>query len=139
MWWVNLDEYHPLMTTWIACLLALILVIFVHEMGHYLVALYWRVSVLRFSMGFGKPLFVWKSPQPGLQTYTEFTVNAIPLGGYVKFQTAENFSGDPSKAKEMLGWVPEISVCQSQYCFGGTIYKLAVSLFALCRNELDGL
>ena len=106
MWWVNLDEYHPLMTTWIAFLLALILVIFVHEMGHYLVALYWRVSVLRFSMGFGKPLFVWKSLQPGLQTYTEFTVNAIPLGGYVKFQTAENFSSDPSNAKHAFDSQP---------------------------------
>ena len=78
------------MTTWIAFFFAFLLVIFVHELGHYLLALYWRVSVHRFSIGFGRPLFTWKSIQPGLHSVTEFSINIIPLGGYVKFKSAQD-------------------------------------------------
>ena len=52
----------------------------VHEYGHYSVARLCGVKVLRFSIGFGKPLFQWVSPKSG----TEWTIAALPLGGYVK-------------------------------------------------------
>jgi len=51
----------------------------VHEYGHYLVARRCGVAVLRFSVGFGKPLFTWKN-----KNNTEFVIASIPLGGYVK-------------------------------------------------------
>lgn len=50
-----------------------------HEWGHFQVARLCGVRVLRFSIGFGTPLFRWKDKQN-----TEFVVAAIPLGGYVK-------------------------------------------------------
>ena len=50
-----------------------------HEYGHYWVAKRCGVKVLRFSVGFGKPLWM-KRDRDG----TEFAVAAIPLGGYVK-------------------------------------------------------
>lgn len=53
-----------------------------HEFGHYWVARLLKVKVLRFSIGFGKPLFVRKV-QKG-EDLIEFAVAAIPLGGYVK-------------------------------------------------------
>ncbi|HEY9201176.1 MAG TPA: RIP metalloprotease RseP [Gammaproteobacteria bacterium] len=53
-----------------------------HEFGHYWVARLLKVKVLRFSIGFGKPLFV-KKVQKG-DDLIEFVVAAIPLGGYVK-------------------------------------------------------
>jgi len=53
-----------------------------HEFGHYWVARLLKVKVLRFSIGFGKPLFV-KKVQKG-DDLIEFAVAAIPLGGYVK-------------------------------------------------------
>lgn len=53
-----------------------------HEFGHYWVARLLKVKVLRFSIGFGKPLFV-KKVQKG-EDLIEFVVSAIPLGGYVK-------------------------------------------------------
>ncbi len=53
-----------------------------HEFGHYWVARLLKVKVLRFSIGFGKPLFIWKK-QRG-EDLIEFVVAAIPLGGYVK-------------------------------------------------------
>jgi len=126
MWWVSLDEHGPSMTTWIAFFLALIVVIFVHEMGHYLLALYWRVRVLRFSMGFGKPLFVRKSPQPGLQSQTEFTVNAIPLGGYVKFQTADNCTDDPFNAKHAFDSQPLL--VRTSIVLAGPVINLLLAL-----------
>jgi len=60
--------------------LALGLLITVHELGHYGVAVLCGVKILRFSIGFGKPLLRWQphgSP-------TEFVLSAFPLGGYVK-------------------------------------------------------
>ena len=60
--------------------LALGLLIAVHEFGHYGVAVLCGVRILRFSVGFGKPLLRWQrqgSP-------TEFVLGAFPLGGYVK-------------------------------------------------------
>ena len=60
--------------------IALVILIAVHEYGHYWVARKLGVKVLRFSLGFGK--IIWrhqKSPDD-----TEFTLSALPLGGYVK-------------------------------------------------------
>ena len=79
--------------------IALIVLIAVHEFGHYWAAHKLGVKVLRFSLGFGK--IVWrrqKSPQD-----TEFTLSALPLGGYVKMvqkicpmpSTASRFYHDP--------------------------------------------
>jgi regulator of sigma E protease len=72
------------MLTVIAFLVALGLLIAVHEYGHYRVAVACGVKVLRFSVGFGKTLFRWKpkNPRPGQDT--EFVIGAFPLGGYVK-------------------------------------------------------
>ncbi len=75
------------------CLLTLLLVIFVHESGHFLVARWCGVKVLRFSFGFGKILGRW-SDKHG----TEFTWSLLPLGGYVKFLD-ENESPVPTKER----------------------------------------
>ena len=64
--------------TVIAFLLALGILISVHEYGHFWVARRLGVKILRFSLGFGQPLYRRQLGE------TEFTVSAIPLGGYVK-------------------------------------------------------
>lgn len=68
------------MLTVIAFIVALSLLVVVHEFGHYWVARRCGVKVLRFSVGFGKPLWCRKLGRDG----TEWVVAAIPLGGYVK-------------------------------------------------------
>ena len=50
-----------------------------HEFGHYFVARRCGVKVLRFSIGFGRPLWRWTAADG-----VEWAVSAIPLGGYVK-------------------------------------------------------
>jgi len=68
------------MTTVLAFLLTIALLILVHEYGHYRVAVACGVRVLRFSMGFGKVIWRYqKSPE-----HTEFVLSALPLGGYVR-------------------------------------------------------
>ncbi|WP_029462552.1 RIP metalloprotease RseP [Serpentinimonas barnesii] len=68
------------MLTILAFLVALGLLIAVHEYGHYRVAVACGVKVLRFSVGFGKPLWSWRSPRSG----TEYVLGVLPLGGYVR-------------------------------------------------------
>ena len=68
------------MTTILAFLLALGLLIAIHEYGHYRVAVACGIPVLRFSIGFGRPILRWKiKGKP-----TEFVIGMLPLGGYVK-------------------------------------------------------
>lgn len=68
------------MLTIVAFVLGLGVLIGIHEYGHYRMAVYRGVRVLRFSIGFGKPLLRWTSRSG----QTEYVLAAIPLGGYVK-------------------------------------------------------
>lgn len=59
-------------------ILILGVLVFVHELGHFLVAKYFRIGVEKFSLGFGPKLVGKKIGE------TEYMISAIPLGGYVK-------------------------------------------------------
>ncbi len=72
------------MLTIVAFIVALGLLIAVHEYGHYRVAVACGVKVLRFSVGFGKTLYRWKPSRQKPGQDTEFVIGAFPLGGYVK-------------------------------------------------------
>ena len=81
------------MLTIIAFIVALALLIAVHEYGHYRMAVACGVKVLRFSVGFGKPLLRWQpkgSP-------TEFVVGMVPLGGYVRMLDEREAPVDPAE------------------------------------------
>ncbi|MFM9971049.1 MAG: RIP metalloprotease RseP [Burkholderiales bacterium] len=69
-----------LLITLLAFVLALAILIVFHEYGHYLAARMCGVRVLRFSMGFGRPLISRQFSKDG----TQWVISAIPLGGYVK-------------------------------------------------------
>lgn len=62
------------------------ILIFVHELGHFLVAKKLGIRVLKFSLGFGPRLFGWTRGE------TEYVLSAVPLGGYVKL-----FGEDPDE------------------------------------------
>ena len=53
-------------------------VIFIHELGHFLLAKWNGVKVEKFSIGFGPTLFGWRRGE------TEYVLAALPLGGFVK-------------------------------------------------------
>lgn len=69
-----------MIVTVLAFLLTLGVLIVVHEWGHYRVAVACGVKVLRFSVGFGRPLLRWRRGADD----TEFVISALPLGGYVR-------------------------------------------------------
>jgi len=63
-----------------AFLVAVIILVTVHEFGHFWVARRLGVKVLKFSIGFGRPLLTWRRRNDP----TEYVIAAIPAGGYVK-------------------------------------------------------
>ncbi|MDT3686680.1 MAG: RIP metalloprotease RseP [Pseudorhodoplanes sp.] len=74
-------------------LFVLTIVVFFHELGHFLVARWGGVRVLTFSVGFG-PELVGFNDRHG----TRWKISAIPLGGYVKFFGDENAASAPDQA-----------------------------------------
>lgn len=66
-----------------------------HEYGHYWVARRCGVKVLRFSVGFGRPLLRWHNKEG-----TEFVLAAIPLGGYVKMLDEREGDVPPELAEQ---------------------------------------
>lgn len=90
------------MITAIAFVAAIIIIVAVHEYGHYLAMRFFGVQVLAFSIGFGPTLLSWRN-----RAGTEFKLAAIPLGGFVKpldrrdsdvtpEQASMEFSGKPA-------------------------------------------
>jgi len=74
----------------IAFLFVLTVVVFFHELGHFLVARWYGVRVLVFSIGFGRELFGFTDRKG-----TRWKISAIPLGGYVKFFGDESVASTP--------------------------------------------
>ncbi len=69
-----------MLITVLAFVVTLGILIAVHEYGHYRVAVACGIKVLKFSIGFGKPIFTWRLKNKP----TEFSIGMLPLGGYVK-------------------------------------------------------
>uniref|UniRef100_Q07NI6 Zinc metalloprotease n=1 Tax=Rhodopseudomonas palustris (strain BisA53) TaxID=316055 RepID=Q07NI6_RHOP5 len=84
---------HGLIGYLIPFLFVLTIVVFFHELGHFLVARWAGVKVLTFSLGFG-PELVGFNDKHG----TRWKISAIPLGGYVKFFGDESEASTPSSA-----------------------------------------
>src|SRR5580700_284292 len=79
---MSLSALHPLgfLVTILAFVVAICLLVTVHEFGHYWVARRLGFKVLRFSVGFGKALWT----RVAGADRTEYVIAAVPLGGYVK-------------------------------------------------------
>src|SRR3979411_2056214 len=82
---------HGLIGYLIPFLFVLTIVVFFHELGHFLVARWAGVKVLTFSLGFG-PELVGFNDRHG----TRWKISAIPLGGYVKFFGDDSEASTPS-------------------------------------------
>jgi regulator of sigma E protease len=79
-----------LIGTLVPFLFVLTVVVFVHEMGHYLVGRWCGIGVTAFSIGFGPELFGFNDSHG-----TRWKLSAIPLGGYVKFVGDMNATSTP--------------------------------------------
>ncbi len=89
------------MTVLLSFLLVLGVVVFFHELGHFLVARWCGVSVKAFSIGFGREIFGFYDRHG-----TRWRVAWLPLGGYVKFMDDESAASTPS-ADAIRNMTPE--------------------------------
>ena len=89
------------MLSWLAPLLVLGLVIFVHELGHFLAAKWAGVYAPRFSLGWGKPLWSFRRGE------TEYAISMLPIGGYVRMASKED---ETASALEGGGELKSVSV-----------------------------
>ena len=109
-----------------ATIVLLGVLIFVHEMGHFLVAKYFNVGVLKFSLGFGRKIVGKKVGE------TEYVLSLIPLGGYVKL-LGESDDGDLSPEEEKRSFIRQSVWKRMAIVFAGPLFNflLAVVIFAV--------
>ncbi len=91
-----------LVTYTVPFIVVLTVIVFVHEMGHFLVARWNGIAVETFSIGFGPELFGWTDHHD-----TRWRVSAIPLGGYVRFLGDLNAASQPD-AETVAAIPPEM-------------------------------
>src|SRR5947209_9219997 len=93
---------HGLIGYIIPFLFVLTIVVFFHELGHFLVARWAGVRVLTFSLGFGPELAGFNDRHG-----TRWKISAIPLGGYVKFFGDESEASTPASAETLASMTEE--------------------------------
>ena len=86
-------------------LLVLTLVVFIHELGHFLVARWCGVTVKAFSIGFGPEIFGFYDKHG-----TRWRFAWIPLGGYVKFIDDENAASAPGTSRTRLSDAERVGI-----------------------------
>ncbi len=95
------------MVYFLSFLVAILVLVTIHEWGHYWVAKRCGVAIEKFSIGFGKPLFTWKNAEG-----TEFCLAMIPLGGYVKMRGEYTIATSEAQTEAEKGSFAACSVWQ---------------------------
>jgi len=115
-----------------AFLVAIGVLITVHELGHFWVARKLGVKVLRFSIGFGQPL--WK--RTGKVDGTEYVVAALPLGGYVKM--LDEREGPVAEAERGRAFNRKSVGVRSAIVVAGPLANFVFALFAYWLVFMSG-
>jgi regulator of sigma E protease len=97
-----------------------------HEYGHYWVARKAGVKVLRFSVGFGKPLFRWIRRSPEGDDI-EYVIAAIPLGGYVKM--LDEREGEVPEAEKARAFNNQSISKRIAIVFAGPAFNFILAIF----------
>lgn len=103
--------------------------IFFHELGHFLVAKYFNVKVLQFALGFG-PKIVGKAIGE-----TEYSIRYIPLGGFVKMlgeDVEEEAASSLSPEDEKRAFNKQHALKRISIVAAGPIFNLLLALFLFC-------
>jgi len=119
-----------ILTTIIAFIFVLSIVVFVHEFGHFFVAKINGIFVTTFSFGFGAKILRRKIGE------TEFVLSAIPFGGYVKFAGESEDDSQKSEAERtMEAFVPEYRLYRNKH----PLQKMSVVLAGPLMNGIFAL
>ncbi len=122
-----------LLSTLFFFLLALSILIAFHEFGHFYVARKCGVRVIRFSIGFGKPLLRWVDKKG-----TEFVIAAIPLGGYVKM-LGENSTDSVPEILNAASFSKKSVWARMSIIAAGPIFNFILAFFALWGMFIIGI
>lgn len=103
---------------------ALGVLIFAHEFGHFIVAKLSGVGVLKFSLGFGKKLVGWKVGE------TEYLISALPLGGYVKMigENGDEEGEELSEADKARSFSNQPVYKRLAIVFAGPLFNIILAL-----------
>ena len=113
-----------LIFTIISFIVAISILVAIHEYGHYIVAKKLGVKILRFSIGFGKPLWTKRFGKD----QTEFVVAALPLGGYVKMLDARET--EVNAAEEHREFTRQSVWTRIAIVAAGPIFNFIFAIFA---------
>lgn len=113
-----------MLSTLLYFLLALLLLVTVHEYGHFQVARWCGVKVLRFSFGFGKILARWHDKRG-----TEYAWSLFPLGGYVKM--LDESEGDVAENERHLAFNNQSVWKRIAIVLAGPAFNFIFAFFAL--------
>ena len=121
------------MLTLLAFVVALGLLVAIHEYGHYKVAVLCGIKVLKFSVGFGKPIYTWRlKGKP-----TEFSIGMLPLGGYVKMLDEREAPVDA--AERHLAFNTQPLKYRAAVVAAGPIANLLLAIFLYSALNWSGL
>ena len=99
---ISTDSPTEVLIAILTFVVAIGILVAVHEFGHFWVARRLGIKVLRFSIGFGKPLWQRTAGKDAV----EYVIAAIPLGGYVKLLDEREGNVDPSEAPRAFNRQP---------------------------------
>jgi len=121
--------------TFAAFLLTLCIVVCFHEFGHFLAARLCGVKVLRFSLGFGKPILTFKSKHSA----TEWILAPIPLGGYVKFLDGRDPQQTIQESEQSQAFDAKPLWQRSLIVFAGPLANFILAIFLLTSIYVAGV
>ncbi|MDX9702581.1 MAG: RIP metalloprotease RseP [Candidatus Auribacterota bacterium] len=108
--------------------------IFIHELGHFMVAKKVGIYVFRFSIGFGKRLFGFRIKE------TDYCISAIPFGGYVKMAGQEDMPSSNSDDDSSVDMEDAVDIPEDQKFYNKTVWqRFAVVCAGPAMNFLLGL
>jgi regulator of sigma E protease len=117
----------------LAFLFAIGVLVAIHEWGHYIVARLVGVKVLRFSIGFGKPLWLMRAGPD----QTEYCISAIPLGGYVKL--LDEREGDVSASELPRAFNHQSFAARTAILVAGPLMNFVFAIVAFWAMFIAGI
>ncbi|MGV6827306.1 MAG: RIP metalloprotease RseP [bacterium] len=112
----------------LAFIVAVGILVAVHEFGHFWVARKLGVRVLRFSIGFGKPLLSWQGKPEEEAPGPEYVIAAVPLGGYVKMLDEREGHVDESEVHRAFN--RQSLPVRSAIVVAGPLFNFIFAIFA---------
>jgi len=117
----------------LAFIIAIGVLVTVHEFGHFWVARRAGVKVIRFSVGFGRPL--WRRIG---KDGTEYVVAALPLGGYVKM-LGEGAEEEISESERAQSFEAKSLAARSAIVVAGPLFNFIFAVFAFAVVQMVGV